>query len=403
MTTKMKMSMKLNRKNIAKDFILNIISNALPVIVLQLVVQPFLASQLGAEENGKFVTTMSLLHFVVILLGSTLHTTRLIAERQYEEANQVGDFNIGLICLCLPCLLFTSIGCSIIGFSLTDILFISVLSVIWMVKDYVIVEYRLKINYTRILINNVVWSLGYIIGIFLYKVLPYWYVIILSGTILSFIYTVFSTNILEEPLRRTALLTQTSKSFGILFFTNSMKVFVQNFDRFVIFAMMTGAAVSTYYSASIMGKLISMLSVPIGNVVLSYLVNLKSISRKNYNKITLAVVGIGLLSYVVSVAVSPFLLRLLYPNWADESMSLIYLTCGISFFELIRQFISPFILRFCNLHFQLHIYGLYSVLYVIGGIFSLSNYGLYGFAVSNLLVSGIIALLVWIIGRIKIV
>lgn len=391
--------MVVNKRTIAKDFAFNIVSNALPVIALQFFVQPFLASQLGAEKNGKFLTAMSLLHFVVMLLGTTLHTTRLLSESKYKESEQYGDFNVGLAFLCLPCWLATAIGCYILDFALIDILFISLLAVIWMIKDYAIVKYRLEINYKRILINNAICSVGYIIGMFLYRIWPCWYIIIITGTFLSFIYTIISSHILKEPFAITKLFKQTSKSYGILFLTEAMKVLILNFDRFVIYALMTGAAVSTYYSASIMGKLVSMVSVPIGNVVLSYLVGMNSMSKKSFHKISLLIVLVGLFSYIISVGISPLLLQLLYPDWVNESLSLIYLTCGISFFELCRQMLGPFILRFCNLKIQPKIYGVYSVLYVFGGYISLRKWGLMGFAVTNLIVTAIIALLVWYIGE----
>lgn len=390
--------MVINKKNIAKDFLLNVISNALPVIALQLIVQPYLALKLGADENGVFITVMSLLHFVVMLLGATLHTTRLLVDNKYRENGEQGDFNIGLLFLCLPCFLFTTIGCFIIGLSVVDTMIVSILSIIWMAKDYAIVEYRLRINYSRILMNNTICSLGYIIGIFFFSIWPFWYVIILSGTLLSFIYTILSTSIFTEPFFLTNQFKSTAKSFGILFITESMKVFVLNFDRFVIFAMMSGAAVSIYYSASIMGKLISMVSVPIGNVVLSYLVNVKSINKSIYNQIVLIIIGIGLFTYFISITVSPYLLEILYPEWADQSKKLILLTCGVSFFELVRQLIGPFIIRFCDLNFQPKIYGIYAILYIIVGTLSLKFFDLIGFTISYLFISAIVAFIVWYIG-----
>lgn len=391
--------MIVSKKNIAKDFVLNILSNALPVVVLQLIVQPYLASQLGAEENGKFITIMSILHFVVMLFGSTLHTTRLISETKYKESNQQGDFNLGVIILCIPCLIITSLGCYILKCSILDTIIISLLAVVWMIKDYAIVEYRLKLEYRKILINNSIWSIGYLMGIPLFKIFPHWYIIILMGTTLSLIYTFSSTTILNESINKTPLFHQTSKSFGLLFLSSLMSVFIMNYDRFVIFALMTGAAVSTYYSAAIMGKLVSMVSAPIGNVVLSYIVNLKTISSKAYNKITLCICGLSIVSYLISISVSPFLLRLLYPDWAEESMALIYLTCGISSFDLIRQLLIPFIIRFCKLSFQPKIAGLHVTLYAIGGTLSLIYYGLLGFVFTNLIISILVVIAVWYIGR----
>ena len=392
-------SLNSHRKRMLSDMILNIISNAIPVFVLQFLVQPYIAKALGADENGRYLALMSLLHCAVMITGTTLHTTRLLRERDYKENAIIGDFNLFLLISAVVNLCIICVGSLILNCSPLDIVFIALLSVIWMIKDYVIVEYRLKLTYKRILYNNLLLCLGYVLGIVLYQLIPKWYVIILAGYLLSFTHIFFTTNLLKEPIRQTALLKGSLKVLSILVLTECMAVFVMNYDRFVILALLSGSAVSIYYSATIMGKMMSMLSAPVSNVILSYLVDKKELSKRAYHIVWGISISSGFVLYVFCVIVSPWILMLLYPDWASESIKLIYITCGIALFDYIRSIIKPFILRFCSIHFQYILKGIQTVLYGVFGFLSLKFFSLKGFAICNMSIGVLLCIMMFVVGE----
>ena len=50
----MQIKFSSNISKISKDIIFNIIANLIPVAVLQLMVLPYIAGELGDEKNGQF-------------------------------------------------------------------------------------------------------------------------------------------------------------------------------------------------------------------------------------------------------------------------------------------------------------------------------------------------------------
>lgn len=395
-------SMNIQRRKMIGDMLLNIVSNALPIFVLQFIVQPFIARELGADENGRYLTLMSLLHCAVMLTGTTLHMTRLLREKEYKDNKIEGDFNLILLFSSLINIGVICIGSVLIKSSPSEVFFTALLSVIWMIKDYVIVEFRLKLTYSRLLINNLLLCVGYILGVYLFRLVPKWYIIIISGYFLSFIHLVFTTELLKEPIKKTSLFKGSVKVLLVLSLTEGMSVFMTNYDRFVLFALITGSAVSVYYSASIMGKMMSLLSAPVSNVILSYLVSIRDLSKRSYHLVWIFSVFTGVILYFVCVLISPWILRLLYPQWANDSLELIYFTCGVAMFSYMRSIASPFILKFCDIRFQWIIKGIHTVIYGICGYLSIRFWGIKGFAICNLFVSFIICVVMFFVGETQI-
>ena len=85
------------KNELIKNTILNIVANAIPVFLLQLILLPFLSRYLNSEEYGLTVTIMAFLNVVPSTLGNTLNNIRLLHNKSYKENNYIGDFNIILV------------------------------------------------------------------------------------------------------------------------------------------------------------------------------------------------------------------------------------------------------------------------------------------------------------------
>lgn len=382
------------------DVTINIIANLIPVFILQIVLQPIIAAKLGAENNGLFVTMLALLHFVVPVTSSALCNSRLLLNDQYK--GEKGDFNIYLLFFSFINFLVVVGGgvFYISNASAADILLLSSLSLIWMLKDYLIVDFRIKLNYTNILINNIVLSIGFLLGLFFFYFFELsWYVIFLLGYLFSLIHVLIKTNLINEPIKKTPLYSKLKKTIWPIIFANLFGLLAVNFDRLFLYPLVGGALVSIYYSASIIGKLISLVSSPVSTVFLSYIVKLDVITTKKLNIIYLIVLSSGVAFYVICLLLSPFLLKMLYPLWAEESMLLVPITSAIAVFDLIISVTNPIPLRFGKINYQIVIQLTYLVVYILMGFLFYNLFGLLGFALGVLVASFVKALFIYIIAR----
>ena len=388
-------------KSMSKDVAINIMANAIPVVLLQFLVHPFIANKIGAEENGLFVTLLALLHVVVVITSSSLSSTRLLLQKEYEARNVRGDFNLYL-CVCVIVNIVVVISGELFysqEISWRDLLMITILSLIWMVKDYLLVEFRLSLNYSKILWNNIFLSVGFLIGLLLFVYAPYWYTIFLCGYIFSFVHVIGETKLWREPIKTSIMFSKMSNTFWKIVMAQILGMLVVNFDRLVLYPLVGGTLVSVYYSASVIGKMISLVSAPISNVFLSYVVRVESMSINSLNMIYKLSLGGGVIFYMICLLVSPFILDLLYPLWKNDSMAYVPITSAIAVVELIVAFTNPIVMKFCHINYQVKFQFVYLLLYSVGGLGLYFGFGLMGFAVGAFCASLIKAVLIYSYAR----
>ena len=80
------------KKKIVLDMFLNIIAATVPVAVLQLVVYPVTAKNIGGNEYGLMLTIYSVWIMISNSLGNVLNNIRLLYDKDYKDDK--GDFNI---------------------------------------------------------------------------------------------------------------------------------------------------------------------------------------------------------------------------------------------------------------------------------------------------------------------
>ena len=376
------------------DSFLNIFSTALPLLVLQLISMPIAASKLGTENFGIVITVISILTVIGFPIGNVLNNIRLLRNDEYHKKGLKGDFNYLLV------------GSSLISailmvlFSILFIddmnyfnIFLLVLIVIFSIfKEYLIVSYRISLNFKGILFNNIFLSVGYAFGTWLFVLSGLWEFIYLVGLLISLIYIIATTELFTESINKTSMFKTTFKEFIILYGSGLLKNFMSYADKIILLPLLGPKNVSIYYAASIIGKFASMLFTPINSVILSYIVKIDKINHKIFIK-TLSVVSIvGVLGYFVTILISPYFLNFFYPLWADQSLELIYVTSAAAIIGVLSSVFHPFNLRYNNLKWQVLMSGTNLIFFFILAYFLTNWFGLIGFTISVLL-SGIYILL----------
>ncbi|WP_253210742.1 lipopolysaccharide biosynthesis protein [Tetragenococcus halophilus] len=385
------------RKKVIFDSILSIISSAIPIVVLQLFILPVVANKLGNEQYGLAVTLISLATLFSLPLGNVLNNIRLLLDEKYKEHHIEGDFNLILLGSIIINMIVMVIGTIYYepSFSIISIILVVLFSSLNLIREYLIVTFRIILNYKSILINNLFLGIGYLFGLLIFFIFEYWQLVYFFGALFSLIYITRYSNLLQESYRSTPFFKETLYETVVLFISVFLKSMLTYADKLLLFPLVGASAVSIYYSANLMGKIISMAITPISSVMLSYLAKMKLMKVKSFNLILLFTSVLGIIGYVVILFISKPILEILYPAWADESLKLIPITTATVIVGVISSVIHPIILRFNHINWQLWINLLNLLIYVVCAYIFYNYYGLIGFCV-GMLIANVIKLLIMI-------
>lgn len=373
----------MNTKKFLLDSLLNIVATAIPIIILQLVTLPIIGDRLGGDQYGLIVTLISLFTVLSFPFGNVLNNIRLLVDKEYSEKQILGDFNILLISSIVLSTIMMIIGTIYYEgkFSFISISLINLISCLNLLREYLGVSFRLQLNYKKIVINNVILTIGYILGTFLFSLMGYWEFIFIFGYGFSVLYIIKNSTLLKEPVVRTDLFNSTTYK-SIVLLGSSLLTNVLNYaDKLLIFPLLGPAAVTIYYTATIIGKIMSMAITPINGVILSYIARLEKFNPKTFGLIMLLTGIVGIIGYVFTVWISPFVLSFLYPDWANESLKYIYITTATAIVGVISSVIQPFILKFNHINWQLIINGSNVIVYMVCAFVLYQFYGLMGFCI----------------------
>ncbi|MGO1369928.1 lipopolysaccharide biosynthesis protein [Senegalia sp. (in: firmicutes)] len=386
------------KRKIIYDAILNIIASTVPTLVLQMIILPIIGLRLGETEYGIAITLISMATLFSLPFGSVLNNIRLLMDSEYRSNDITGDFNILLIGSIVINAIVMIIGTMHYEghFAPVSVLLVTLFSCLNLMREYLIVSFRIKINYKAILLNNLILGLGYLIGLIIFYLIGYWQIVYVFGASFSLIYIIKNSNLINESFSKTKLFSKITYKGIVLFFSVFMKTILTYADKLLLFPLLGPAAVSIYYSATLMGKIVAMVITPVSGVMLSYLAKMEKIKIKDFIKAISLTAIVGLIGYIVIIFVSGPVLNLLYPDWAEGSLDLIYLTTATAIIGVISSIIHPFLLRFNHINWQLIINAINIIIYTICVYMFYSLYGLVGFCL-GMLIASVIKLIIMIL------
>lgn len=379
----------MKTKKFLVDSLLNIISAALPLLILQLVSYPLIARVLGGEEYGMIITLISIFTVVSFPLGNVLNNIRLLKDKEYKEANEEGDFNpliIGSSFISIILIITISLFVDS-SLDMLDLILLSLITVGSLWKEYLVVTFRLVLNYRGILLNNIFMSLGYLVGSLLFLYLESWQMIYFIGLLFSLIYIIRHTSLHKEQIKFSSLFKDTASKGMLLYIANLLKNILSYADKLILLPLLGPVSVAIYYSSTILGKIISMMINPVNSVILSYLVKVDRISLKRVIKMFSISSLLGLFGYLITIWISPYFLGFFYKDWAEQSLDLIYITTATAIIGVLSTVLQPFNLRFNKISWQIYMSGLHLIVYVASAFYFFKIGGLKGFTFGVLVAS----------------
>ena len=374
-------------KKVLLDIFFNIIAAALPVASLQLIIYPKLAQSLGGQEYGLLLTIYSIWMLFSCSLGNVLNNIKLLKFADYQKLGDEGDIAILLRqwLVYSTVVVFLAIWGYCGYFSLIHVLMGTIASVFMLLKPYLEVGFRIELNYKAILINNVLLAVGFILGFIVFCFNGIWEWIFLFGYIFSCLYSIIKTNLLKEYPKKTILHNTVVKDAYSLVIALVVKNMTTYADKLVLYPLMGGMTVSVYYTATILGKITGMLTGPINGVILSYIARWDKSKANVFSKVLFIGFVICCAGYIIALLLARPVIGLLFPQWLERVMEIMPLTTVTIMLGILSSFLSPFVLKYCSLQWQVMINIISSAIY-FASAFALWHYmGLKGFCVGTII------------------
>lgn len=369
------------------DMCLNIGASGAPIAVLQLIIYPYLASRISSEEYGLMITLYSLWIVISNSLGNVLNNIRLLRNAEYEKENIKGDFPFLLKNFMIINFIIIFIG-TIFYIKELDIIYIVfsiVISMFILLKAYFEVGFRIKLDYVSILINGILQCFGFILGLIFFYFTRIWQFVFLCGFLFNTIFTLLKTEMLKEAFVKTRLYKSVSKDAGIYTLATFSGSLMTYADKMVLYPLMGGHVVSIYYTATILGKIISMISGPVTGVILSYISKWSNSQKKIFSKILIVGVILAVIGYGITMGISYPVINILFPQWKDEVMIYLPITTIAIAIQTLNSFLNPFVLKFYDIKWQIIIGMTSVVVYFVMALVLWNFYGMIGFCIGTVL------------------
>lgn len=351
--------------------------------MIQLAVYPFFNSKMGATTFGVVLSLHSMLIIIAGGCGSAANNSRMVTQLKFTPSN--GDYNFALFILSIVSMIAGTIFFMVAAradITPAAVLLYGGLMCLMLLRHYGDVEFRLHANFKRYFIFYFLLSAGYSLGLYIYRLSGQWALAFLVGEALAIVYVIWRGTIFNRPAwKRTQFTSAVWKSVSFLLAANFISLLVVNADRILLLFFESGEAVTAYYVASLMGKLVALLSGPVSGVMLSYLVRYDGLlSRQEYLQ------GAGLILIMSGVAfagcflLSPWFIGWLYPSILAMAKPLLALAIAGQIIYFAASMLRVVLLRFFEEKYQTYLNVIYGIGFFGTIILALIFGGIYEFA-----------------------
>lgn len=355
-----------SKKKILSDSVWSVAGLVLMNVALQFAVYPFWERRAGEATLGNILYLLSLMNIFSVSMGISVSYARLKNSTKGNTANtpyivillgaSIVAFAVGL--------LIASIGG--VSLSLTETLIFCVVMCVTMWRYYADVEYKLTLNYKSFFLYYLFISVGYGIGVVLFYLTDLWPLTLLMGELFGLGYVFFRGKIfrINQGIADSHI-AEITKLVVILFGSEALSMLIFNADRIMLKTLIDEVAVTDYYLASLLGKTIALLTIPLGGVLVGYLSKYSGdLNLKGMNLISVLSVVIVTLATAACTIGSYIIIPFLYPAQFNDIKHYFILTNLSQVLYFIANVITVILLRFANSRYQIYINAVYAVSFV---------------------------------------
>ena len=316
---------KLSKKNIiksaSKDFIFSVLALVIYNGVLQLLIYPGLESRVGADAFGTVLYLISAVSIMGAGFGTAASYSRMVAKKDRTQAN--GDYNLFLLMVSAISIVVSFVSLIALGnLELSLYLQVLILMIVTVFRYYADVEYRMNIRFKDYFIFFGVVSLGYVIGLFIYPISQSWAMTLLLGELAGLVYTYVRGSIFRSPYAAFSdSFKENMKSLWYISASNLLAALILHSDRILLRLVVGAREVTVFYAASLIGKIVAMLTTPLNGVIISYLTNYKiELNKKKFVIASSALLVLTVIGAFACTLVSYIFVKIMYPDIFEEAI-----------------------------------------------------------------------------------
>jgi len=375
------------KPKIATDLLYTVGSMVVMQCALQIVIYPYINRHAGSEVLGNTVFYMEIVYILSIAIGQALCNIRLTMMRKYDYKN--GDYNYILRFMLPAGVIIAMIVMSFYTNNITDIIMFGVLAFFSILRYYSVVEYRIYLDFKKYFMLFAIVTAGYFLGILVYILTDLWYMIFITGEALA-VLVVFFTSKLFRGTEKSGDIKPLVTNLMLLVLSYILSESLNSLDKIILKNFVDAHAVAIYYVVSMIGKTLLFLTLPLNNLLLSYLARDKStFTWDTFKKMLLIILVIDAVFYVFCLIGTPIYIKLLYPNLFAEIKGLNVVVNAAQILSFTSALVLVLILGILGSKYHLILQILYAVVFLpLSAILTL-NYGLWGYAYAALF-SGLI-------------
>ncbi len=374
--------------NASKDFIFSVLALVIYNGVLQLVIYPGLNARIGAEAFGTVLYLISVVSVMGSGFGTAASYSRMVAKKDRTQEN--GDYNLFLAMIAGISLVVSFVALLVLKeLSVLAYMQLAVLMIVTVFRYYADVEYRMNIRFVRYFAFFAVVSLGYVIGLILFPLTGSWAITILMGELFGILYTVIRGSIFRAPFTRlSASFHENLKSAWVISASNLISALILNSDRILLRLLVGAREVTVFYTASLIGKIVAMLTTPLNGVIISYFTNYRiKLDKKKFAFISIGMIILSIVGALACTFVSMIFVQIMYPDVYDETRKYFFLANLGQILYFISGSLMVIVMSFTKEKLQLVINIIYIVVFAIVVVPVTILFGLDGMAVGLVIVS----------------
>lgn len=391
------MAEKSITKSFSRDLMYSIAGLVCMNGTIQLVVYPALQSRMGADAFGVALSLFSVVSIMCCAYGSGANYSRMVAAAREDVVK--GDYSVFILVISLISIIVSVISIFAVGWSdAANLIGLSALMVFSIVRYYSDVDFRLSLNYKGFFIYYLVVSVGYLVGTGILwfgssyiAISEWWWISIALGEAAAFVYVRIKGSIYQKPyLEHSEQFKTHIKSIVTLSSAYLISATIMNADRILILAFVGAAEVSIFYTASLLGKTVALLTSPLNGVIVGYLSKRKEpITRSMVVKFTGIMLALGVVLSVLTTVASYVFVWLLYPNLFEAAQPFFIVASVGQVFYFLGETMLVILLQIAVERFQFYINIFYAVLFFGAAVPSVIFGGVMGIAWAILIVNGI--------------
>lgn len=378
----------IEKKKVLFDTILSFSATMMLQVVVQFVIYPFFERKLGTGGYGELVYLMTFVN-IVASMGSCISLERM--KLSAEKLTHNGDFLRMSAIFFIPIIPATFIYLYVgkVHLGIVETICFILLCLFAMLRSYCDVDFRLSLNYKKYFLYFLSITTGYLVGLAIWGKSGNWVNVILMGEMFSTLFVIlFSDHLNKKPFAtsdeasKNMLLTLPVVASGLL---NNI---IFNMDRIILKILCNEEAVALFYIAGLLGKTMSLVSMPLNNVAIGYLAKYKGkFTSSLLFKITGVAAIFGVLATIACTIGSYILIPFLYPSTYAAASKYFLLANISSIIYFITSFFTVILLRYGKEKLQFYLNLIYAISFFALCVPACALWGISGLCVSLIVVN----------------